>query len=188
MLPRGFQYRPDYLAAATAEQLRDRLWQDLEWRQYPITLFGKTHPQPRLTSWCSDPGIHYRYSGTRLEAAAWHPELEALRQRLHSELGTHFNSVLVNAYRDGEDAMGWHADDEPELGGEPVIASVSLGQTRRLLIRSRGGGRSRVCDLENGSLLVMSGRSQADWVHSVPRTKKVVNLRINLTFRRVRPE
>ena len=181
----GFRYRPGYLGAGEAAALGDRLWKDLAWKQYPITLFGKTHLQPRLTAWCSDPGVGYRYSGTRLESLDWHPDLAILRRRLESGLDARFNSVLINAYRDGRDAMGWHADDEPELGERPIIASVSLGQTRRLLVRPRGGGKSTVYDLENGSLLLMSGRSQLDWVHSVPRTMKSVRLRINLTFRHV---
>jgi alkylated DNA repair dioxygenase AlkB len=185
MLPAGFRYQPDFLEAEEADRISASLWSDLDWRQYPITLFGKTHLQPRLVAWCSDPGIGYRYSGTQLAPGAWHPDLAHLRQRLHSELGMEFNSVLLNAYRDGRDAMGWHADDETELGKEPVIASISLGQTRRLLLRPRSGGRSIACELENGSLLVMSGRSQADWLHAVPRTKRWVGLRINLTFRRI---
>jgi alkylated DNA repair dioxygenase AlkB len=180
-----FEYRPGFIAAASALELRERLWRELGWQQYRIRIFGRDLPQPRLTAWCSDPGVAYVYSGIRLEPAAWHPALEDLRSRLQEETCQAFNSVLANAYRDGGDAMGWHADDEPELGPEPVIASVSLGATRKLLVRPREGGASRAIHLENGSLLLMQGESQARWLHSVPRTRKVSELRINLTFRRI---
>jgi alkylated DNA repair dioxygenase AlkB len=180
-----FDYRPGFIAAAEALRLCDRLWAELDWRHYRIRMFGREVPQPRLTAWCSDPGIAYTYSGIRLDPEAWHPALEHLRGRLGNETRHAFNSVLVNAYRDGGDAMGWHADDEPELGDEPVIASLSLGAERKLLVRPRGGGPSRAIQLENGSLLLMQGDSQSRWLHSVPRTRRVAGLRINLTFRRI---
>lgn len=141
--------------------------------------------QPRLSAWYADPGVCYRYSGIRLEDRPWHPRLAELRERLEAELGVSFNSVLCNAYRDGQDAMGWHADDEPELGTRPVIASLSLGHARTLRLRPRTGGPSTGHFLESGSLLLMEGRSQADWQHAVPRTRRASGLRINLTFRRI---
>jgi alkylated DNA repair dioxygenase AlkB len=180
-----FDYRPGFIAATEASRLLAELWQGLAWEQYQIRIFGKKISQPRLTAWCSDPGISYAYSGIRLPPVPWHSALGALRNRLAVELEYEFNSVLVNAYRDGNDAMGWHADDEPELGPKPVIASVSLGATRKMLIRPKSGGPSRALQLESGSLLVMAGESQARWVHSVPRTRRGAGLRINLTYRKI---
>ena len=186
-LPNGFDYRPEYLESDYATLLLRRLDREMPWRQLPITLFGRTVLQPRLIAWCSDDDVHYQYSGTRLSPKPWIAGLDELRMRLHAESSVPFNSVLVNAYRDGQDSMGWHADDEPELGSSPTIASVSLGQARVMRVRPRGGGSSRGCLLEHGSLLMMSGNSQRDWVHSVPKSKRPLNLRINLTFRRVLP-
>jgi alkylated DNA repair dioxygenase AlkB len=182
----GFDYRPNYLSKTEADRLLALLWRELDWRQYQIKLFGRRVMQPRLSAWSSDEGITYRYSGKTLVPADWHPELDRLRCRLKEECGCLFNSVLVNAYRDGQDAMGWHADDEPELGANPNIASISLGETRRFLVRPRSGGSSSGLDLEHGSLLLMSGRSQHETQHSIPRTRRQCKLRINLTFRRIR--
>ncbi len=141
--------------------------------------------EPRLTAWYADPGVRYGYSGQALEPAAWPASLDTLRRELRARLGCDFNAVLCNAYRDGQDAMGWHADDEPELGPEPVIASLSLGATRRFRIRPRRGGESVGLELESGSLLLMDGRSQADYCHALVRTRRPVRPRINLTFRQV---
>lgn len=182
-LPEGFDYRPGWMQPADAGALFECLWRDAPWRQRDIVLFGRSLPQPRLTAWCSDPGIHYRYSGLHLRSEPWLPALLPLREELCGLLGAAFNSVLLNAYRDGRDSMGWHADDEPELGVRPLIASVSLGATRRLLLRPAAGGPSIGFDLESGSLLVMSGASQSEWRHSVPKVRTTVGPRINLTFR-----
>lgn len=182
-------YQPGFLCPAEASGLLETLANGLEWRQQDVFLFGKRAPQPRLTAWCSDPGINYSYSGLRLESGAWHPALRQLRERLETDLGQAFNSVLANAYRDGQDSMGWHADNEPELGPEPLIASVSLGATRRFRVRPRPGRASdeqpHSLELASGSLLVMRGQSQARWQHCVPKTKRPVGLRINLTFRQI---
>lgn len=148
-------------------------------------LFGQRMRQPRLVGWCADAGVEYRYSGLRLRPAPWLPALDALRHRLNAKLDCRFNSVLLNAYRDGADSMGWHADNEPELGLEPVIASLSLGAPRRFRLRPVNGGAALGFDLASGSLLLMRGRSQADWRHAVPKTRRQVGLRINLTFREI---
>ena len=184
-LPEGFEYLPGFLPPARAERLFSRLLAEVDWHQRQILLFGRRRPQPRLTAWCSDPGVSYRYSGLELQPEPWLRPLQALRRQLSSTAGARFNSVLLNLYRDGRDSMGWHADDERELGEEPVIASVSLGAVRRLRLRSRGGGPSRSVDLASGSLLLMRGRSQAEWQHAVPRTARTVGPRINLTFREI---
>ena len=185
-LPKGFEYHPQWIGHRDADGLLCRLHDELPWRQYAITLFGKKRLQPRLTAWCSDPGVGYRYSGICLGPTPWHPALDRLRRLLEARLECPFNCVLANAYRSGQDAMGWHADDEPELGEQPTIASLSLGQVRAFRIRPRGGGPSQAMVLEHGSLLLMSGASQSDWQHAIPRSRKPLGLRINLTFRRIR--
>jgi len=181
----GFCYQPGWLPEDEADRVLSTLRMELDWRQLPVKMFGREIPQPRLTAWCADTGVRYAYSGLRFGARRWHPELKRLRRALELRTGGVFNSVLANAYRNGRDSMGWHADDEPELGQEPLIASLSLGSARRFLIRPTGGGRSRHLDLEHGSLLLMQGQSQHEWQHAIPKTSRTVGWRINLTFRRV---
>lgn len=161
------------------------LWQDLPWQQKAIRLFGREVMQPRLICWQSDPEVIYTYSGLTLHPAAWHPGLERLRLRLNAEWGLDFNSVLVNAYRDGQDSMGWHADDEPELGPEPAIASISLGAARTFRWREKRGHHSAGVVLQSGSLLLLTGPFQQRYQHSVPKTSRESGLRINLTFRKI---
>jgi alkylated DNA repair dioxygenase AlkB len=191
VLPRQLRYLPGFLPPADASAALDRLWRELEWEQREITLFGRRMLQPRLIAWYGDRGARYRYSGLTLSPRAWHPLLQALKARVEDCVGSPFNSVLANAYRDGQDSMGWHSDDEKELGADPVIASLSLGAPRRFLIRaknrptSRGSGSSALL-LEHGSLLVMEAGCQQRYQHSLPRTRRAVGLRINLTFRMVR--
>lgn len=185
-LPAGFDYRPGWLAPERSAALLETLRRETAWEQPDIVMFGRRVAQPRLVAWQADPGVDYRYSGLTLTAKPWHPAVRGLREELAELLGEPFNSVLLNAYRDGADSMGWHADDEPELGAEPLIASVSLGQSRRMRLRAVAGGGSIGWDLESGSLLVMSGRSQADFQHAIPKTRRAVGMRINLTFRTIR--
>ena len=186
----GIDYRPDFLQPGEAQGLLRLLWRELPWKQQDLVLFGKAVPQPRLTAWCSDPGVSYRYSGLSLAPAAWNSVLMELRDRLQAAMERPFNSVLANAYRDGQDSMGWHADDEAELGPEPCIACISLGAVRPFRLRARqpaGGDRAAMnIGLEPGSLLLMSGDSQQRWQHAVPKTRKPVGLRISLTYRQVR--
>lgn len=168
------------------DALMEALVDSLPLRQEPITMFGKTHLTPRLTSWHGDAGCAYRYSRRSFEPAPWTPALDGLRVRLVETTGYAFNSVLANYYRDGADAMGAHADDEPELGpsrDDVGIASVSLGARRRFLLRPKDGGETVAFALGEGDLLVMGGRTQAHFKHWVPRTKKPVGPRMNLTFR-----
>lgn len=184
---REIAYEPRFLAAAQADEWLERLWAELEWRRESIVLFGRTVPQPRLTAWYGDPDAVYSYSGLRMTPRVWHPLLAELRRRLETRLECRFNSVLANAYRDGQDSMGWHADDEPELGPRPLIASLSLGEERRFCLRPRGGGPLHSLMLGNGSLLVMRGRSQEQYRHALPRTARAAGLRINLTYRLIKP-
>jgi alkylated DNA repair dioxygenase AlkB len=185
---RRFRLRDGWLTQSAQGQAFLDFQQTINWQTQRIRMFGKWVDSPRLSCWIGDPQARYRYSGTTFEPQPWSAGLLALRERLEGELGMPFNSVLANLYRDGGDAMGWHSDDEPELGAEPVIASVSLGAARRFLLRRRDDHAVRqALVLEPGSLLVMRGHSQRDWQHALPRTAKPVGPRINLTFRHVAP-
>ena len=176
-----------WLAAAEADALFDALVAQVPWEVHRIRLFGREVDSPRLSCWIGDEGAAYTYSGTRFAPRAWPGGLQALRARLARELGIDFNSVLANLYRDGRDAMGWHSDDEPELGAQPVIASLSLGATRRFVLKSRHAPAQRLAlELPHGSLLVMRGDTQRRYRHALPRTARPVGPRVNLTFRRVR--
>jgi alkylated DNA repair dioxygenase AlkB len=177
-----------WLPPLQAAELLATLQGAISWENHPVRLFGREHPAPRLSRWIGDDGAAYRYSGILREPSPWMPMLALLRERLSEELGVPFNSVLANLYRDGADAMGWHADDEPELGPAPVIASVSLGATRRFVLRHRDGTARLALDLPAGSLLVMQGTTQSHYRHALMRTARAVGPRINLTFRRVAPE
>lgn len=181
----GFDYRSAFLPRDEADSLFRAVREDIAWRQESIRLFGRQVLQPRLTAWFADPGVRYAYSGLDLSPKAFPPVLDKLRHSLQLASGHEFNAVLLNAYRDGRDSMGWHADDEAELGPAPVIASISVGAVRNFRVRARGGGRSVALPLAHGSLLLMSGDSQKDFQHAVPKTRKPVGLRVNLTFRRV---
>lgn len=151
-------------------------------------MYGRPVRVPRLVAWHGDPAAVYTYSGTEHLPRPWTPALERVRRRAEALTGHAFNAVLLNLYRDGRDGMGWHADDEPELGPEPVVASASFGATRRFCLRHR---RRRDLKLDvplgHGSLLLMHGATQRHWLHAVPKTRQPVGARINLTFRRVRP-
>lgn len=186
-LPGALLYYEAGFLTDTAE-LFETLLRDARWRQDRIRLYGREHPVPRLSAWYGDAGAEYSYSGLQLTPLPWLAPLQALRRRLQAHLGRHFNSVLLNYYRDGRDSMGLHADDEPELGARPVIVSISLGAVRRLVFRHRGGTAPAFrLDLADGSLLVMGGQCQANWRHELPRTRRPVGGRINLTYRRVEP-
>lgn len=178
---------PAFFPADDADRFLRALWSNVSWAQHHVRIAGRRIPSPRLSAWYGDPGARYAYSGESYDPLPWEPELRAIRDRVSSALGVDFNSVLLNAYRDGEDSMGLHADDEPELGRKPVIASVSLGAVRRFRLRSRNSGVEPVAfDLPHGSLLVMDGETQSNWRHGVPKTRRSVGLRLNLTLRRIR--
>ena len=158
----------------------------VRWRSDVIRLFGREVPIPRLTAWYGDQGRVYTYSGIRLGPLTWTPLLADLRDRAGAAAGTSFNSVLVNLYRNGSDSVGWHADNEPELGVDPVIASLSFGATRTLAMRRRDGSHRASVNLQDGDLMVMAGATQTLWVHRVPKVRRPVGPRVNLTFRTVR--
>ena len=160
----------------------DALVDELDWCHETVTLFGRTMAVPRLTAWYGD--WAYSYSGITHSPAAMPATLVRLRNVAEAVARAPFNGVLANLYRDGTDSMGWHSDDEPELGPHPIIASISLGGTRRFHMKHRDGSGELVSlDLTHGSCLVMSGSCQDKWRHQVPKTKKQVAPRVNLTFR-----
>jgi len=176
----------DWLDPDAASALLGTLLREVPWQVHRVRLFGRELPSPRLSCWIGEADAVYRYSGTRFAPRPWLPALAGLRERLQEELGHPFNSVLANRYRDGADAMGWHSDDEPELGPRPLIASLSLGGTRRFLLRHRRDADARLAlELEPGSLLLMGGETQRHWKHALPCTRRPVGERINLTFRRI---
>lgn len=178
------EYVPEWLDAPSADRLAARLQREVEWERRSIRMFGRELMQPRLIRFMGEPGVVYRYSGGCHVAAPWHPALQPLLECLRHQYPPGFNCVLANLYRDGRDSMGWHADDEPELGPRPTIASVSLGAVRRFQLRTRTRPRRRFeLQPEHGSLLVMRGSLQENWQHQVPRTARPVGPRINLTFR-----
>lgn len=169
------------------EEVMARLIDDIPWEAHTIKMFGKEYPQPRLVAWYGDPGSEYSYSGLKMNVRPWIPPIVELKSIAEAHSGVVFNSVLVNLYRDGNDKVGWHRDNEPELGGTPTIASMSLGAPRRFKFRHLSTGEQVEAVLNPGSLVVMSGLSQTCWEHEVPRQAAVKDPRINLTFRQVRP-
>lgn len=182
-------HRPGWLPASESEALQARLAAEVPWTVHRIRMFGRWVDSPRLSCWMGDAGARYRYSGALFEPEPWHPAVAALLPRLEAASGVRFNSVLLNRYRHGGDSMGWHSDDEPELGPEPVIASLSLGAGRRFLLRLRSDpAQKREWGLAHGDLLLMRGDCQQAAQHALPRMAGVKGERINLTFRRVRPQ
>jgi alkylated DNA repair dioxygenase AlkB len=186
-LARGawLDHDPAWLSEDDADAALTALRGELEWEQREIVLFGRRILQPRLIAWAGEVG--YRYSGQTLEPRAFTPAARRLLERVRAEAGAPFNHVLVNRYRTGEDSMGLHADDEPELGPDPRVATVSLGAGRRFLVKPRRkeDGPRQDLELGHGALLVMGGTCQRHYVHGVPRQASVTGERISLTFRRL---
>lgn len=177
---------PHWLPVDEADALLRALLATVPWERHRIRLFGREVDAPRLSCWIGDPDAVYSYSGTRFAPKPWPAALRPVRERIGAACGVDFNSVLANLYRDGRDAMGWHRDDERELGPRPVIASLSLGATRRFVLKHVDAPACRCAlDLAHGSLLVMRGETQRHYRHALPRTAKTVGPRVNLTFRRI---
>ena len=177
------RFDPAWLAPVDADAMLAALIDEVPWSQHRVRLFGREMPAPRLSAWIGDPGAAYTYSRVRHEPLPWTATLVTLRERLQAACGARFNSVLANRYRDGRDSMGWHADDEAELGERPLIVSISLGAARVFQFRPRGGGPTQSVTLTHGSLLLMGGETQRLYVHALPKTAREVGERINLTFR-----
>lgn len=167
----------------------DRLFEELHagtpWQQQEIIVYNRKMPMPRLTCWMGEAA--YTYSNLRNEPGPWTAPVMEIREQMTALTGKDFNGVLLNLYRDGQDSMGWHADDEASLGAEPLIPSVNLGATRRMRfkLRKKNPGMSFGFDLPHGSVLMMSGKTQENWLHTITKTAKPVGARINLTFRTI---
>ena len=179
------KYYPNFFTPSEANILMSSLQQSLEWQQEQITLYGKTFNIPRLQAWYGDKDASYQYSNLNMCPLPWSPILLELKKKCENVSHCSFNSVLANLYRHGQDGMGRHADNEPELGHQPVIASLSFGETRNLDFYHNGTKDKVRIPLHNGSLLIMSGNTQTYWQHSMAKTNKVRAARINLTFRHI---
>ena len=180
-------YFPEFFAHQKADELLLQLKNEIPWQQDEITLFGKTHPQPRLTALFGNDGQFYSYSGIVMQPHKWNPLLTSIKEAVESVAQTNFTTVLLNYYRDGQDSNGWHADNEKELGQNPVIASVSFGAERFFHLRNNAKKEiTQKILLEHGSLLLMKGTTQHFWKHQIPKTAKPIGARINLTFRVIR--
>lgn len=180
---RYFQY---FFNTDEAEHFYSKLSETIPWQQDPITIFGKTYDQPRLTALHANNTKPYSYSGITMYPNQMTTELTAIYKRIRTVSSVEFTSVLLNLYRDGKDSNGWHADNEKELGKSPSIASVSFGAQRFFHLKHRTIKEARLKVLLNsGSLLLMEGDTQEKWLHQIPKTAKPIQPRINLTFRKI---
>jgi alkylated DNA repair dioxygenase AlkB len=179
---------PDFFEPKESDRFFQTLIDQTKWRQEKIRIYGKDLDLPRLTAWYGDPGKSYSYSGISMQPEPWTDNLISIKRKVDSTAGVRFNSVLLSLYRTGQDSLSWHQDDEPELGDDPVIASVSFGDTRSFQFRHKAKKDLNPVSipLTHGSLLMMKGSTQRFWVHQVPKTSKPVGPRINLTFRVIR--
>ena len=168
-----------------SNELLKKLKSDLPWESMVIKMFGKDITIPRLQCWVGDKGCDYKYSGKKLNRQNWTTDLIMIREKIYKELNIDFNSVLVNYYRDGMDSMGWHSDDEKELGPNPTIASISLGSERDLVFRNKINKEVLPIPQTHGCLILIDGKTQKNWQHAIKKTRKVIGPRINLTFRNI---
>lgn len=186
LLPDGeLHWYPHYCEPARADSWLQQLMAGTPWRQDSIRMHGKILPVPRLQAWYGDPEARYGYSGILLSPLPLTPLLQEIRTELQQRTGQHFNAVLLNQYRDGKDSVSWHSDDEKELGDDPVIASLSLGGTRRFELRhrTRKDPGKLTLDLSHGSLVLMGKGLQKHWQHQIPKQSGIKEPRLNLTFR-----
>jgi alkylated DNA repair dioxygenase AlkB len=179
----NYLYIPNFFNKKESDKYLDILLNTIEWKQEEMNMYGKVLKFPRLTSWYGDSDKPYTFSGITLNPNEWSEELLQIRQKIEPKCDVIFNSVLLNLYRNGNDSISWHTDAEKELGKNPTIASVNLGATRTFQLKHKETKEKISIQLEHGSLLVMMGELQHYWKHQVPKTKKQVDKRINLTFR-----
>lgn len=177
---------PCWLSSEQADRCYQQLAQQLNWQQPAIKIFGKAVLIPRQQVWMGDPHCSYKYSGVLFTPEPWHPLVKQLTDQVNQLCRSNFNSVLLNLYADGQQHMGWHSDDEPELGNNPLIASLSLGQQRFFDLKHKTCGTQLKLGLGHGSLLLMAGSCQANWQHRVPKMAAATKGRINLTFREIK--
>lgn len=188
LCPDPWTLHAGWLPLAQAEQWRRQLQEQLVWEQPVVQVYGRRHPVPRLTLFLAEPGLRYRYSGTVHQGVGWPSWFLPLLDRINQACDARFNGCLLNLYRNGEDRMGWHADDEPEIDQQQPIASLSLGVSRDFVLRERSEQPRKVSlALSDGDLLVMHPGCQQHWMHSLPIRRRVLGERINLTFRCFQP-
>jgi alkylated DNA repair dioxygenase AlkB len=177
---------PAFFSESEADRLLVDLRDTTAWRQEGFKLYGKRIAFPRLTAWYGDEGSSYVYSGIKNVPLTWTAAILEVKRAVEPPCGVVFNSVLLNRYRTGQDSVSWHADDEPEFGERPVIASVSFGATRTFQLKHKKHKHLKAnIELTHGSLLIMRGGTQANWLHQIPKTAKRVDERLNLTFRAI---
>lgn len=177
-------FYPHFFSESESDLLFEKLKNEVDWKQEPIVIFGKKVMQPRLTAWYSDQDIKYSYSGITMSGKSWTPTLLEIKQRIEKISGVIYSGALLNFYRDEKDSMGWHKDDEKELGKNPVIGSVSFGAVRTFKFQNIKDKKLQTSiDLTHGSFLLMRGSTQHFWKHSIPKKAKALGPRINITFR-----
>lgn len=177
-------YHPCFFDKKEADFIFNQLQSEIPWQQDSIRVYGKTHLQPRLTALFGNEGTPYSYSNIKMQPHPWNSLLQKIRNQIESVADTNFTTVLLNYYRDGKDSNGWHADNEKELGINPVIASLSFGAQRVFQMKHNSDKNlKKNILLEHGSLLLMKGSTQHFWKHQIPKTSKPIGPRINLTFR-----
>ena len=175
----------DFFNSVDSNKLLKKFISKLPWESMIIKMFGKDTQIPRLQCWIGDEGCEYKYSGKQLNRQIWSQDLIMIRKKIYEELKIDFNSVLANYYRDGKDSMGWHSDNEKELGPDPTIASISFGSERNLVFRNKITKETLAIPQTNGCLILIDGETQKNWQHSIKKTQKVIGPRINLTFRNI---
>lgn len=183
------RYFPNFFTSTKSTFLLDQLLKTIDWKQNTIKMYGKENPVPRLEAWYGDKGKSYAYSGIKMEPSTWTDDLILIKKSIEARAEVTFNSVLINYYRNGQDRVAWHSDDENELGRNPVIGSVSLGAERNFKLRHKNyksNGQKEQIILKHGSFLLMEGTTQHFWMHEIPRTAKPIGPRINLTFRTIK--
>jgi alkylated DNA repair dioxygenase AlkB len=179
-------YYPNFFDTEESDLLFQELLLTIPWQQDDIKVFGKVHAQPRLTALFGNEGKSYSYSNIKMQPHSWNPILQNLKLKAEAVSATEFTTVLLNLYRDGKDSNGWHADNEKELGTNPIIASMSFGAERYFHLQHNNDKNLKLkILLEHGSLLVMKGTTQHFWKHQIPKTAKPIGSRINLTFRSI---
>ena len=177
---------PSLFSYQEADQLLDNLKTSIIWEKQKIKLYGRVHDVPRLTAWYGDPNKSYEYSGIKLKTRLWNAGLLKIREKIETISKTKFNSVLLNLYRSGSDSVLWHSDDEPELGKNPVIGSLSLGEAREFQMKHKyDRDLKQKILLQHGSFLLMKGKTQHNWLHQIPKRKNLKGERVNLTFRTI---
>jgi alkylated DNA repair dioxygenase AlkB len=178
-----FLHIRNFFDKSLSDKYFNKLLVSIDWKQEKMNMYGKELLFPRLTAWYGDNEKPYSFSGITLQPKKWTPELLEIKKQVESKVDASFNSVLLNRYRNGNDSISWHTDAEKELGKNPVIASVNLGETREFQLKHIHTNEKISIDLSHGSLLIMMGELQHFWKHQIPKTKKTVGERINLTFR-----